>query len=597
MPLFRHSTREELHHLRKICRTSHISRGQEFDLKKLNSLNIVVRGIFEIEIQGKTDCIYLTQGSFFGSLPFSTIRNYGKIKAKTDAELYVFGLEDLYKFFLMYYRALRGYLRSISMLGIEISSAGQDLFTNNSSVITVFSENGNSGTSLFAGLLGYTLSKEEKTIILDMSYSGNSIFNVFEKKITPALSQKQLENSSNEEFIHERIENISESLSLLNVVFGSQVKVDPDILPPLLFLLSKKYKYIIMDLSNIDPELRNSALNLSDTIYALLKKPKDSTSMFQLMDSAVTQFPRVYYVLNRHFAGETKSLDGGFALEQVPINRDLPVLDSFSRVLDNNKQGMDFLKLPLTLKRGLVLQGTLFDSIAYTGIFQTLLKSNSGFSTLYSSAFSYFIIASYLLHQDEQRFLKEIKRFFSGDITTMLLDITFPEENIFRNNRIMKFCGDIAGNSRIEHFNSMPIMLGADIRNGKRIFSTGYLRNLLAASFVISPVFEPIKSHNSFYANGYPLYQPAISDLFRTDTRNLYYAYISGHNQYIRQGKTVNFFDKYLEHTYQQHVDLPANNFSNYIEIAIDEKEKDHNKIIQNAEHQAISRMKELNIL
>jgi len=598
MPLFRHCTREELDSLRKICRTSRITRGQEFDLKKLNSLNIIIRGIFEIEIHGKTDCIYLTPGSFFGSLPFSTIRNFGKIKAKTDAELFVFALEDLYKFFLSYYKALRGYLQSISMLGIEISSAGKDLHTNNSSVITVFSEHGNSGKTLFSSLLGYTLSKDEKTIILDMSYSGNSLFNIFEKKITPALSQKQLENSSNEEFIYERIENVSESLSLLNVVFGSQVKVDPDILPPLLFLLSKKYKYIIIDLSNTDTELRDRALNLSDTIYALLKKPKDSASLFQLMDSTVTQFPRVYYVVNRHFAGESKSLEGGFSWESVPVNRDLPVLDSFSRITENDKSGMEYMKLPLKPKRGIVLQGTLFDSIAYAGLCNAMMQSNMECTTLYSSAFSYFIIACYLLNQDEKSFLKEIQRFYSGDISTTILDITFPEENMFRNNRIIKFCGDIAGNSRIEHFNTTPLMLGANTGNNKRIFSTGYLRNLLAISFVMPTIFEPIKSHGSLYANGYPLYQPAPSDLFRTDTRNIIFSYTTGHNRHIRKGKTVNFYDKYLEQIYQQQpVDVFANNFVNHIEIAIDENEHDHNKIIQTAERQALIRMKDLNIL
>lgn len=598
MPLFRYCTREELDSLRQICRTSRIKRSQEFDLKKLNTLNIIIHGIFEIEIHGKTDCIYLTPGSFFGSLPFTSIRNYGKIKAKTDAEIFVFNLEDLYKFFLTYYKALRGYLQSVSMLGIELSPAVKDLYIKNSSIITVFSEYGNSGTTLFTGLLGYALSGDEKTIILDMSYSGNSIFNVFEKKITPALSQKQIENSSNEEIIFERIEHVTDSLSLLNVVFGSQVKVDPDIISPLLFLLSKKYRYIILDLSNVDPELRDRAFNVSDTIYALLKKQKDSVSLFQLLDSSVTEFPRVYYIINQHFAGESKTFEGGFSLGSIPVNRDIPVIDSFSQFIGRDNSTVDFIRLPLKPKWGLVLQGTLFDSIAYAGIFKAMLQSSVEYSILYSSAYSYFTIICYLLHQNETGFLKEIKRFYEGNITTTLLDITFPEENIFRNNRILKFCSDIAGSSRIEYFNSLPLMLGADIHNEKKIFSTGYLRNLLAASFVMSPVFEPVKSHGSFFTNGYPLYQPAIADLFRIDTRNVFYSYISGHNQSIRQGKTINFFDKYIEYAYQQQpIDSLTNNFTNYIEIAIDEKEKDHNKIIQDAEGQALKRMKELNIL
>jgi len=69
MPLFRYCTREELDSLRQICRTSRIKRSQEFDLKKLNTLNIIIHGIFEIEIHGKTTAYILHRDHFLDHYP------------------------------------------------------------------------------------------------------------------------------------------------------------------------------------------------------------------------------------------------------------------------------------------------------------------------------------------------------------------------------------------------------------------------------------------------------------------------------------------------------------------------------------------------
>ena len=92
--------------------------------------------------------------------------------------------------------------------------------------------------------------------ILDLSLSGSSIFNFFEKKITSPLAHKEDDNPAVEKMIKQKIETIDENLDLINIAFGAKVKVNPDILSPILFILSKEYKYIILDITDHDKETK-----------------------------------------------------------------------------------------------------------------------------------------------------------------------------------------------------------------------------------------------------------------------------------------------------------------------------------------------------
>ena len=164
VPLFRHCSEEEIQYLHKISRLSVIKKGQLFDLKKISSFNIVVNGIFEIEALGKTDIVYLSPGSFFGTIPFTENKHSGKIKAIVDSTMLLFKVEEIYKFFLIYYKCLRGYLKTISNMGFEISAIGNRYFGGDSKIISIYSPYSNSGKSFFSSLLGMSLKKNGKSI-------------------------------------------------------------------------------------------------------------------------------------------------------------------------------------------------------------------------------------------------------------------------------------------------------------------------------------------------------------------------------------------------------------------------------------------------
>ena len=145
------------------------------------------------------------------------------------------------------------------------------------------------GKSLLASLMGVSLKGAGKTVILDLSYAGNSVFNFFEKKITAPLSHRAEDGPSFEEIIRGRIEPVDEGLDLVNVAFGSKVKVNPDILSPLLFMLSKEYRFIVIDCGDDDPGLRDRVIGLSDRVFTLVKNRKDIRSLHEVFDRSARE--------------------------------------------------------------------------------------------------------------------------------------------------------------------------------------------------------------------------------------------------------------------------------------------------------------------
>ncbi|TFH43844.1 MAG: cyclic nucleotide-binding domain-containing protein, partial [Chrysiogenales bacterium] len=230
IPLFRHFLDDEIARLQGIGRIASIKTGQQFDMKKVNSFNVVLSGSFEIESLGKTDVVYLAPGSFFGAVPFTDTRQAGKVRALVDSTLIMFGVEDMYRFFLMSYRCLRGYLKIIARMGLDVSEIGKDYFGGNTRIVTVYGPSPGSGKSFLASLLGAALRRSGKTLIMDLSFSGESLFNHFEKKVSAPLSHRMADGPALERMIAERMERVDDSLDLVNVAYGSRVRVNPDII-------------------------------------------------------------------------------------------------------------------------------------------------------------------------------------------------------------------------------------------------------------------------------------------------------------------------------------------------------------------------------
>ncbi len=550
-PLFCHLTDREVTSLANIGKIESITKGKKLELKNLNSFAIVISGMFEFESPVKRDVIYLTPGAFFGEKPFTGKKRKGFVRAVTDSEILLFDVAELYNFFLSSYKGLKGYIKNINKMGFEITEPAKEHFGNGSKIITVYSSDKDSGNSIFSAFLGLSISEHGKTIILDASSHGTSIFNIFERDLSPAISQKEDEDASTDQFINDRIANIDENLSLINITSGSKVKVNPDIISPVLFFLSKTYKYIIIDLSDYDKEFRNGIFCFSDIVFTLIKRVKDRGALYDLFDMTLTGGQRVYYVMNRFYAKGVGTFEGGYIFDELEFNKDESIISNLCRHVKDNPEN-EFVRIVTSKRTGLVVQTNLLESVFNIALFNALHKAEINIDLLYSSSWSFFIASLFLLSNDYSEFEKNVLKVFSEERINSFLDITFPNEFVFKNSKIFKYARDIAGDKRIEIYRTLPMVMLTDQESEqRRIFSTGQFKDLISASFILFPVFESFEIAGKFYNSGFPFNRVKPEDLFRTDVNEIIYAKVKNEGRLMfGENKALPFYKRYIDHLY-----------------------------------------------
>jgi predicted acylesterase/phospholipase RssA len=589
LPLFSHCLADEIDSLQKIGDPASVKKGHNFDLRKINSFNVISGGMFEIEAMAKTDAIFLAPGSFFGTLPFTERRQAGKIKALADSTILIFRLEDLYKFFLKSYKCLRGYLKIAGRMGFEVSGTGGKYFGTKSKIITVCAPGRGAGKSFLASLLALSLCKGGKTVVLDACLTGNSIFNFFEKKITTPLSQRSAEGTGLEQMINEWIVPAERDLDLINITFGSKVKADPDILSPLLFILSKGYTYIVIDSSGEDIELRNRIFGLSDQIFNLVKNRKEIGVQFDVYDRLANEGQRVYYVINERFAGQVRDMTGGFVLPRF----DVEAPHGGARVLSPFVESESIRSLAglITKKRrAIVFETNLLPALYYGGFLRALFENEKKFDLYYASSYGYIVLSLFLVSGSPGEFNKWLAYFFSEERINKLLDIAFPTEHVFKNNLVLKLAEEICGSARIEMRYDVPLaLLGQDGTKMRRLFSTGYLRDILAASFCMYPLFEQVAVAGVGHNSGYPDFRARVEDLFRNDVDETVCVSVdNGSGTNYPEGKIFRLFGNYLRCADERRIDGNTYGFSD-IDIALDASVKDFkiSKILDASREQA----------
>ncbi len=582
IPFFRHCTETEISLLRKKGRMVSIPRGQRLDLLRINSLNVVARGLFEIEARGKNDVVYFSAGSFFGDIPFTDAGHHGTVRACVDSQIMLFDIDEMYRFFLTSFKAVRGYLRIVDKMGLEISPRVRGYSSSRSRMVAVYGSQADSGKTTFASLLACACAKKGKTIVLDLSYQGGSVFNLFEKKITVALSQKHDDAAFSEEYVKGMIERVDENLSLLNVCFGSKLRVNPEILSPLLFLLSREYHYIIMDISSQDERLRDRALGLSDVVFAMLRRVKDREELYAPLDAALTEGQRVYYTLNRFYDRGARSFEGGLILDNLAIKKGE---GSYPRLLELAESGAEgFSKLVTERRNGLVCETLVLESALYSGLLSTMFNAGIPIDLIYTSSMSFLVAALFLLFEREADFNAALGRLFADDRINALLDISFPDEHIIKNSKIYKFAREAAHNKRVEIFKCLPVAMLANERDhSTRLFSTGNLADLMAASFLLYPVFESLPISGGLFHSGYPRRRVKAEDLLRTDVDEIYYAAVKNRQRMDGGGtRVLRFYSRYLEYLreWEPEERMPEA-FEKNIVLEIDEKEFNITKMLR----------------
>ncbi len=529
VPFFGHLNREEIDFLLKSGHATPVKMGQLVDLRKTNSFSIVVEGIFEIETPGKSDIVYLSPGSFFGSIPFSEIRRKGNVRALVDSRIFVLSEEELYRFFLSSHKAMRGYVRTLDKIGLELSDRALKYFTNKSKVTAVYSSQNQSGKSFFSSILALSLSKHDKTIVLDISYEGKSVFDFFQQKMTAPLSEKGVNGEAGELIIQDRIVHINENLDILNITFSSRVKIDPDIIGPVLFILSRDYRYIVADLSDDDPMLRDRFFAKSDFIFALNKGRNDMDYHGDLFDRTLQEGQRLYHVRNNYFSGSQGSFVGGLMLEKCDEYEKEPIPQTLRSFVDDGRVDA-FSHIISGISKALVVQSAQRDAVLFSGFFLALSKSGKSMEYLYSSSHSYFLLSLFLL-LSEKKLKNGLERFFSPEHLNKNLEISFPEKHVFKNSRILKYAEELAGNKNIEMFDMLPLCK-MNCGDGRKILSTGALSRTMAASFVNAPLFEEIQIGRTNCSSGFPHIAVSPSDLYRTDVDEIIYLSLSNRERF-----------------------------------------------------------------
>jgi hypothetical protein len=144
----------------------------------------------------------------------------------------------------------------------------------------------------------------------------------------------------------------------------------------------------------------------------------------------------------------------------------------------------------------------------------------------------------------------------------------------------------VCGSARVETFRDLPVaMLGQNGMSARRLFSTGYLRDILAASFCLYPVFEEVPILDGRYNAGYPGFRVRAEDLFRIDIDET--VCVSVRNAVkpaYRDGKLMSFFTRYLDFLGEVAVDGTTSDLSDEsIVIEVSEKDVRPARIIDSA--------------
>ncbi len=537
IPFFRHCTSGELENLASRLRISHVKKNQTLDLKKINAINIILEGIFQLEVLGKKDYIYLTAGSFFGDYPFAEVKNRGIIRAVSDATIAHLNCDELYAYFLINYRFLRGYIRCMESLGVDLIDSGKDLFKNRTKIVSVFSLNGQSGKSTIALSLAASLSKFGNSIALDLSYSGTSIFDIAGKKITAPLSQKEADFTRSASIINSRIEKVTDNCDILNIVHGSKVKADPSILSPLLLVLSKTYHYIILDISNYDAELRSVVFEQSDFIIGIVSDKGEQEELGTIFDYSLSDGQQVYYVSNEFF---TKNIHLPGALRWGIVasgNMDNRISLLAEAAPDN------LVECIIKPRTAFVMDTTGPDALHYAW-FLELLKQLNLFNIFAASSFGGIPVILHILFNEADVYRKKMIDFIEN-VLSQVLEVQFPRETLFSPTKVEKYARSLCASARLEYMNERAAFFFAQNQNSKKIFTTGKLSDMFVLALANVPLFPPITIGGNIYHSLFPHITCETENILRMDMEKIFRVTIRGSNDFQGIRKILPWYRTY----------------------------------------------------
>ena len=166
-------------------------------------------------------------------------------------------------------------------------------------------------------------------------------------------------------------------------------------------------------------------------------------------------------------------------------------------------------------KRALVIQPEVLSSLYYVPFIAELYEGRLSYDKIYSSAFSSILVSLFLVSSGRESFYKAAISFFSEAKLASYIDIVFPDRFVFRSSGIASASSGAAGRMRAEMFKTLPVVKLSSISGEDRLFSTGSIATLMASSFQLSGLFEPVELAGGLWRASYPERGVTVADAFR----------------------------------------------------------------------------------
>ena len=470
-PFFSSLLFEESLMLSQKAQIHYLAKGDELDLLGEKSVYFLDSGIIEsVSTAGKGESNFFNPGSFFGALPFSDVAPRGELRALSDVKLISLNNDDCINLFSVSPKAMRGYIKAMKLLKYPLIKSAEKFSSVSAKVIAVCGGS-KSGKTFTASALARALSEKGNVIILDLSYSGSSVFDVFKSKIIPPFSQKEeKEKQKNLSVVH-----AADNIDLLNVSHGSMVKCDSSLISPILFSFSFSYNYIIMDISDSDEQLCGEAVKKADYVIDILSDKRripvtasDAQFVIQVKNGST--------VVNNQ---NTLNID-------FPENEEISAFSSSAGILK-------LAQIISKKRKALYLTPRSAQSIGYIPFLSTFYASDFCFDAVFSTFFPYVLSCLFAVSSKQDEFVKSALKLFNSSVMNSIFDINFPGEYLSSSKKIIKYMRDLFGEKRIEQNKLLCVSHAFSGVNGsENFFSSGEIFMEASSSISMMPLFEGI---------------------------------------------------------------------------------------------------------
>jgi CRP-like cAMP-binding protein len=530
LPFFGHLTEKEAASVSSLFSEVHIRTGDKLDLKKDSRFYLLSDGLIQSEgTLSRAESSYFASGSFFGSIPFVHESPRGIFRALTDSRLYSVTLEDMHRFLVSSFPALRGYLSIMKRSGGVPNDIAEKIYDRKSSVITISSRERNAGKTVSAVAIARILAKKSEVILLDLSCNGRSLFDYLGLKLTPPVSQKKL-GEGRESYINERIIKKDERLSVLNVSFGSKVKMDAEILSPLICILSERFDYIIMDLGAEDPVIEKECCNISDIFVSVGKSRKNAERTRTHYDLLAESGQ-----ISHHLCFEKRALVVSRSEGRLWFSPPPDDLEDYASISEWSEVAvLDSFVDEVSRKKGLLfLRNTGYSSLGFASLVSSLTDEMRDSLTIYASSFAFLLFGLYA--QDRGRYKKILRSSFSERKLLSIIDVVYPREYLLSDRIVRSFVSQFGKTMRLEDIH--PQMVTAVRGSDGRIMvkSSGNFRDIAGALLSEYLLSESYRTRSGKISLPETDINPAF--FFRRPYRFLSGAYLNPHAPILPRGK------------------------------------------------------------